>query len=75
MSELLMIEQRARHRDGAPWILEGGASCPGMDDRRGSPSCATASSATRGCGRDADAAATEVERTLARCTSRATWRR
>jgi len=34
MSELLMIEQRGGHRDGAPWILEGGRKLPGMDDRR-----------------------------------------
>jgi acetoin utilization deacetylase AcuC-like enzyme len=33
-SELLMIEQRGGHRDGAPWILEGGRKLPGMDDRR-----------------------------------------
>jgi acetoin utilization deacetylase AcuC-like enzyme len=32
--ELLMIEQRGGHRDGAPWILEGGRKLPGMDDRR-----------------------------------------
>jgi acetoin utilization deacetylase AcuC-like enzyme len=31
---LLMIEQRGGHRDGAPWILEGGRRLPGMDDRR-----------------------------------------
>jgi len=31
---LLMIEQRGGHRDGAPWILEGGRKLPGMDDRR-----------------------------------------
>jgi acetoin utilization deacetylase AcuC-like enzyme len=33
-AELLMIEQRGGHRDGAPWILEGGRKLPGMDDRR-----------------------------------------
>jgi acetoin utilization deacetylase AcuC-like enzyme len=32
--ELLMIEQRGGHREGAPWILEGGRKLPGMDDRR-----------------------------------------
>lgn len=32
--ELLMIEQRGGHRDGPPWILEGGRRLPGMDDRR-----------------------------------------
>jgi len=32
--ELLMIEQRGGHRDGPPWILEGGRKLPGMDDRR-----------------------------------------
>jgi acetoin utilization deacetylase AcuC-like enzyme len=32
--ELLMVEQRGGHRDGAPWILEGGRKLPGMDDRR-----------------------------------------
>lgn len=31
---LLMIEQRGGHREGAPWILEGGRKLPGMDDRR-----------------------------------------
>ena len=32
--ELLMIEQRGGHREGAPWILEDGRKLPGMDDRR-----------------------------------------
>jgi len=32
--ELLMVEQAGGHRDGAPWILEGGRRLPGMDDRR-----------------------------------------
>ena len=29
-----MIEQRGGHRDGPPWIIEGGRKLPGMDDRR-----------------------------------------
>lgn len=33
-AELLMVEQRGGHRDGPPWILEGGRRLPGMDDRR-----------------------------------------
>lgn len=33
-AELLMVEQRGGHRDGAPWILEGGRRLPGMDSRR-----------------------------------------
>lgn len=33
-SELLMIDQRGGHRQGAPWILEGGRKLPGMDDHR-----------------------------------------
>ncbi len=33
-AELLMVEQRGGHREGAPWILEGGRRLPGMDDRR-----------------------------------------
>jgi acetoin utilization deacetylase AcuC-like enzyme len=64
--ELLMVEQRGGHRDGAPWILEGGRKLPGMDDRRrmaelrnGLVCHARVRPAT------ADAPTEEVERTLA----------
>lgn len=63
--ELLAIEQRGGHRDGAPWILEGGRKLPGMDDRRrmtevrnGLVCHARVRSA------EADAATAEVEQTL-----------
>ncbi len=64
--ELLMIEQRGGHREGAPWILEGNRKLPGMDDRRrmaelrnGLVCHARVRSAM------ADAPTEEVERTLA----------
>jgi acetoin utilization deacetylase AcuC-like enzyme len=64
--ELLMIEQRGGHREGAPWILEGDRKLPGMDDRRrmaelrnGLVCHARVRSAM------ADAPTEEVERTLA----------
>ncbi|HEY5816354.1 MAG TPA: hypothetical protein VIS95_08445 [Solirubrobacterales bacterium] len=64
--ELLMIEQRGGHREGPPWILEGGRKLPGMDDRRrmaelrnGLVCHARVRSAT------ADAPTEEVDRTLA----------
>ncbi|HEX5763429.1 MAG TPA: hypothetical protein VFY04_09980 [Solirubrobacterales bacterium] len=34
MSELLIVEQRRGHDDGAHWIVEGGRRRPGMDDYR-----------------------------------------
>jgi acetoin utilization deacetylase AcuC-like enzyme len=64
-NELLMIEQRGGHRDGAPWILEGGRKLPGMDDRRRVAEvrnglvCHARVRAT-----SADAATEDVERTL-----------
>jgi acetoin utilization deacetylase AcuC-like enzyme len=65
-AELLMIEQRGGHREGVPWILEGGRKLPGMDDRRrmaevrnGLVCHARVRSAA------ADVATEEVERTLA----------
>ena len=64
--ELLMVEQRGGHREGAPWILEGDRKLPGMDDRRrmaelrnGLVCHARVRSAF------ADAPTEEVERTLA----------
>jgi acetoin utilization deacetylase AcuC-like enzyme len=63
---LLMVEQRGGHRDGAPWILEGGHKLPGMDDRRRMAEvrnglvCHAGVRAT-----PADAATADVERTLA----------
>lgn len=65
-AELLMVEQRGGHRDGAPWILEGGRRLPGMDDRqriaelRNGLVC---HAGVRSCG--ADAEMEEVEQTLA----------
>jgi acetoin utilization deacetylase AcuC-like enzyme len=65
-AELLMVEQRGGHRDGPPWILEGGRKLPGMDDRRrmaevrnGLVCHARVRSAA------ADAGTEQVERTLA----------
>lgn len=65
-AELLMIEQRGGHRDGAPWILEGGRKLPGMDDRRRMAEVRNGlvcHARVRAAG--ADAATEEVERTLA----------
>jgi len=65
-AELLMIEQRGGHRDGAPWILEGGRKLPGMDDRRRMAEVRNGLVChARVRAADADAATEEVERTLA----------
>jgi len=64
--ELLMIEQRGGHRDGAPWILEGGRKLPGMDDRRRIAELRNGlvcHAGVRAC--TADAVTEEVDRTLA----------
>ncbi|HEX6688451.1 MAG TPA: hypothetical protein VF085_07275 [Solirubrobacterales bacterium] len=64
--ELLMIEQRGGHRDGAPWILEGGRKLPGMDDRRRIAELRNGlvcHAGVRPC--TADAVTEEVDRTLA----------
>jgi acetoin utilization deacetylase AcuC-like enzyme len=66
MSELLMVEQRGGHRDGAPWILEGGRKLPGMDDRRRISELRNGLVCHAGVrAAAADAATEEVERTLA----------
>lgn len=65
-AELLLVEQRGGHRDGAPWILEGGRRLPGMDDRRRIAELRNGlvcHAGVRSCG--ADAETEEVERTLA----------
>ena len=63
---LLTIEQRGGHREGAPWILEGGRRLPGMDDRRRIAELRNGLSCHAGVrARDADAATEEVERVLA----------
>lgn len=65
-AELLMVEQRGGHRDGAPWILEGGRRLPGMDDRRRIAELRNGlvcHAGVRSCG--ADAETEEVEQTLA----------
>ncbi len=65
-AELLMIEQRGRHRDGAPWILEGGRKLPGMDDRRRMAEVRNGLVCHAGVRpAPADAGTEEVERTLA----------
>jgi len=64
-AELLMVEQRGGHREGAPWILEGGRKLPGMDDRRRIAELRNGlvcHARVRAC--TADAATEEVERTL-----------
>jgi acetoin utilization deacetylase AcuC-like enzyme len=61
-----MIEQRGGHRQGAPWILEGGRKLPGMDDRRRIAELRNGlvcHAQVRACG--ADAATEDVDRTLA----------
>jgi acetoin utilization deacetylase AcuC-like enzyme len=64
--ELLMIEQRGGHRNGAPWILEGGRKLPGMDDRRRMTEVRNGLVChARVRPADADAATAEVEQTLA----------
>lgn len=65
-SELLMVEQRGGHVDGAPWILEGGRKLPGMDDRRRIAELRNGlvcHAGVRSCA--AEAETEEVERTLA----------
>jgi acetoin utilization deacetylase AcuC-like enzyme len=65
-AELLMVEQRGGHVDGAPWILEGGRKLPGMDDRRRIAELRNGlvcHAGVRSC--PADAEMGEVERTLA----------
>lgn len=65
MNELLMIEQRGGHRDGAPWILEGGRKLPGMDDRRRMAELRNGLVCHAGVrSAAADTATEEVERTL-----------
>jgi acetoin utilization deacetylase AcuC-like enzyme len=67
MSEaLLMIDQRGGHRDGAPWILEGGRRLPGMDDSRRMAEVRSGLVChARVKPTEADAATEEVESTLA----------
>jgi acetoin utilization deacetylase AcuC-like enzyme len=65
-AELLMVEQRGGHGDGAPWILEGGRKLPGMDDRRRIAELRiglVCHAGVRSCAADAETSA--VERTLA----------
>jgi acetoin utilization deacetylase AcuC-like enzyme len=65
--ELLMIEQRGGHREGPPWILEGGRKLPGMDDRRRVAEVRNGLVChARVRAADADAAMEEVDRTLAK---------
>jgi acetoin utilization deacetylase AcuC-like enzyme len=65
-AELLIVEQRGGHRDGAPWILEGGRKLPGMDDRRRIAELRNGLVChARVRTRAAEAATEEVERTLA----------
>ena len=72
MSEaLLMIEQRGGHREGAPWILEGGRKLPGMDDRRRIAELRNGLVChARVRAEEADAGAEEVEWTLAQLHER-----
>jgi acetoin utilization deacetylase AcuC-like enzyme len=70
-AELLMVEQRGGHRDGAPWILEGGRKLPGMDDRRRMAEVRNGLVCHAGVRPDAaDAATEEVERTLGKLHDR-----
>jgi acetoin utilization deacetylase AcuC-like enzyme len=65
-AELLMVEQRGGHRDGPPWILEGGRRLPGMDDRRRIAELRNGLVCHAGVRAvEADAPTEEVERTLA----------
>jgi acetoin utilization deacetylase AcuC-like enzyme len=65
-AELLMVEQRGGHRDGAPWILEGGRKLPGMDDRRRMAEVRNGLVCHAGVhAATADAPTEEVDRTLA----------
>jgi acetoin utilization deacetylase AcuC-like enzyme len=69
--ELLMIEQRGGHCDGAPWILEGGRKLPGMDDRRRLTEVRNGlvcHGGVRSAGADAETA--DVDRTLSRLHER-----
>ena len=72
MSEaLLMIEQRGGHREGAPWILEGGRKLPGMDDRRRIAELRNGLVChARVRAEGADAGGEDVERTLAQLHER-----
>lgn len=72
MSEaLLMIEQRGGHREGAPWILEGGRKLPGMDDSRRIAELRNGLVChARVRAEEADAGAEEVEWTLAQLHER-----
>jgi acetoin utilization deacetylase AcuC-like enzyme len=64
-AELLMVDQRGGHREGAPWILEGGRKLPGMDDRRRMAEVRNGLVChARVRPTSADAAMGEVERTL-----------
>ena len=68
---LLMIEQRGGHREGAPWILEGGRKLPGMDDRRRIAELRNGLVChARVQAEDADAGGEEVEWTLAQLHER-----
>jgi acetoin utilization deacetylase AcuC-like enzyme len=68
---LLMIEQRGGHREGAPWILEGGRKLPGMDDRRRIAELRNGLVChARVRVEEADAGGEEVERTLAQLHER-----
>jgi acetoin utilization deacetylase AcuC-like enzyme len=63
--ELLMVEQRGGHREGPPWILEGGRKLPGMDDRRRMAELRNGLVCHAGVRADgADAATEEVDWTL-----------
>lgn len=72
MSEaLLMIEQRGGHREGTPWILEGGRKLPGMDDSRRIAELRNGLVChARVRAEEADAGAEEVEWTLAQLHER-----
>ncbi|HXS48342.1 MAG TPA: hypothetical protein VN756_12875 [Solirubrobacterales bacterium] len=64
-NELLMIEQRRGHRDGAPWIMEGGRKLPGMDDHRRMAAVRSGLICHAGVrASTADAEGEQVERTL-----------
>lgn len=65
MNELLLVEQRRRRRESAPWIIEGGRRLPGMDDQRRVEQVRSGLSCHAGVRECAPTVATEtVERTL-----------
>lgn len=65
MSELLLVEQRRGHDDGAHWIVEGGRRRPGMDDHRRIDEVRSGLACHGGVRSErADAAGEEVERAL-----------